>query len=69
MVTAMSDKPVTERLQGKNGRTLAVLNAPQNVQAALAAAVRTDVDHADVVLLFVAGARNLTLTLQRNLRN
>jgi len=67
----MSDKPVTERLQIKNGRTLVVLNAPQDVEveAALAAAVRADVGHADVVLLFVAGARNLMRSLRRNLRN
>ena len=51
----MSDKPVTERLQVKHGRTLAVVNTPKNVEAAFATAVRAAVDHADVVLLFVAG--------------
>ena len=65
----MSDKPVTERLQIKNGRTLAVLNAPQDmeVEVALAAAVRADLGHADVVLLFVAGRTQLDADLTTQL--
>lgn len=50
----MSDKPVTERLQVKHGRTLAVMDAPENVEAVFAAAASAAIDHADVVLLFAA---------------
>jgi hypothetical protein len=49
----MSDKPLTERLQVKNGRTLAVLDAPASLDAALATdRPETPVEAADVVLLF-----------------
>lgn len=59
----MSDKPVTERLQVKNGRTLAVVGAPMDVKAAFATAVAASVDQADVVLLFVSGRAQFNSTL------
>lgn len=50
----MSDKPVTERLQVKNGRTLAVVNAPENLTSAFTPATTAAPGDADVVLLFAA---------------
>ena len=51
----MSDKPVAERLQVKNGRRLAVLGAPAGLDGTIGAhEARADVAEADVVLLFVA---------------
>jgi hypothetical protein len=65
----MSDKPLAERLQVKNGRNLAVLNAPQGIDAALAAEACTAVQEADVVLLFVADRAQLEVNLEVTLSN
>lgn len=50
----MSDKPVIERLQVRNGRTLAALNVPSNVTTVLAGAAHATIGQADVVLIFTA---------------
>lgn len=51
----MSDKPVIERLQVKDDRRLAVVNAPEGLDATMGATgARAGVDEAEVVLLFVA---------------
>ncbi|HEY4145823.1 DUF3052 family protein [Pinirhizobacter sp.] len=63
----MSDKPVLERLQVKHGRSFAALNAPKNVEPALASAVRAGVDQADVVLLFVNGRAEFDTSLTAQL--
>jgi hypothetical protein len=50
----MSDKPVAERLQVKNGRRLTVIDAPAGLDGTIGAHdARTDIAEADVVLLFV----------------
>jgi hypothetical protein len=51
----MSDKPVAERLQVKNGRRLAVIDAPADLDGTIGAhELRADIAEADVILLFVA---------------
>lgn len=51
----MSDKPVAERLQVKNGRRLAVIDAPAGLDGTIGAHdLRADVTKADVILLFAA---------------
>jgi hypothetical protein len=55
----MSDKPVLERLQVKHGRSFAALNAPKNIEPALAGAAPAKADQADVVLLFVSSRAQL----------
>lgn len=51
----MSDTPIAERLQVKRDRTLALVDAPGAIDAAIGAfRVRTDVATAHVVLLFAA---------------
>lgn len=60
----MSDKPLTERLQVKNGRTLAVLKRPSTVPASLVAGpVEAPVGKADVVLMFVPDRKRLDAAL------
>lgn len=60
----MSDKPLTERLQVKNGRTLAVLKRPSTVPASLVAgATEATVGKADVVLVFVPDRKRLDAAL------
>jgi hypothetical protein len=54
----MSDKPVAERLQVKNGRTLAVIGAPPAVGRAIDA-VRAKPAAADVVLAFAHDSAEL----------
>ncbi len=49
----MSDRPLAERLQVKGSRRLAVVGAPEGLEAAIGAADRrVGVADADVVLLF-----------------
>jgi hypothetical protein len=49
-----STKPVTERLQLKPGRTLAILNAPPGQEEAIGAQTqRAPLPQADIVLLYV----------------
>ena len=57
----MSDKPVMERLQVKNGRTLAVIGASEGVDAGLMPTA--NVGAADVVLAFFAGRASLEAAL------
>jgi hypothetical protein len=47
----MSDKPLLERLQVKNGRSLAVVNGPSDI-CGLVDAIHHSVEEADVVLVF-----------------
>ncbi len=65
----MSDKPLAERLQVKNGRRLAVLSAPRGLDASFGAGVaRAGLEEADVVLLFAADRRRLEAELPRALK-
>lgn len=60
----MSDKPLTERLQVKNGRTLAVVKRPASVPASLVAgAPEAPVGKADVVLVFAPDRKRLDAAL------
>lgn len=66
----MSEKPVSERLQVKHARRLAVVNAPRAVDVAIGAkAARAGIEDADVVVLFVADRagfdRELPILLKR----
>jgi len=54
----MSDKPVAERLQVKNGRRLAIIDAPAAVDRAIGAA-RAKPEAADVVLAFARNGAEL----------
>jgi len=63
----MSDKPVLERLQVKHGRSFTALNAPKNVEPALAGAVSAKTDQADVVLLFVSSRKQFDASLAAQL--
>ena len=50
----MSDKPVAERLQVKGERRLAVVAAPEGLEATIGVSrARADAETAEVVLLFV----------------
>ena len=68
----MSDKTVLERLQVKNGRRLAVLDAPEEIDSSIGGAnLRVEVKDADVVLVFApnrvefdAQIRSLSTQLQ-----
>lgn len=55
----MSDKPLSDRLQVKNGRTLAVLDAPAGLVAQTGLEVTAVTSDADVVLSFVANRAGL----------
>ena len=60
----MSDKPLTERLQVKNGRPLAVVKRPASVPASLVAgAPEAPVGKADVVLVFAPDRKRLDAVL------
>jgi hypothetical protein len=60
----MSDKPVTDRLQVKNGRRLAVLGAPIGLDNLIGALdFRADPAEAEVVLLFTANRVRLNADL------
>lgn len=60
----MSDKPLIERLQVKNGRTLAVVKRPSTVPASLVAgANEAPVGKADVVLVFAPDRKRLDAAL------
>lgn len=60
----MSDKPVIERLQVKNGRTLAVIGAPRGLDAGLSAATAAQAPaEADVVLAFFSDRASLEAAL------
>ncbi len=51
----MSDKPLLERLQVKNGRLLAVVGAPDDIDAFIGGAdLRAEVKDAGVVLVFAS---------------
>jgi hypothetical protein len=51
----MSDKPLSERLQVKKDRRLAVIGAPDALEALIGAAeARAGPDQAEIVLLFLA---------------
>jgi hypothetical protein len=64
VAVAPSEKSVTERLQLKGDRRIAVLNAPLAVSDALGAErPRTPADEADVVVLFVADRAEFDLLL------
>ena len=63
----MSDKPVIDRLQVKNGRTLAVVNSPKNIEATFADAQASAIGDADVVLLFVAARAEFDAGLAKHL--
>ena len=55
----MSDKPLSDRLQVKNGRTLAVLDAPAGLVAQTGLEATAVASDADVVLSFVANRAGL----------
>jgi hypothetical protein len=60
----MSDKPVAERLQVRGTRRLAVVAAPDGLEALIGAnAARADVSQAEVVLLFVRDRAGFTAEL------
>ena len=60
----MSDKPVAERLQVKNGRRLAVMGASAVVDNKIGVTKhRCDISEADVILLFAADRGQLDSTL------
>jgi hypothetical protein len=63
----MSDKPVAERLQVKNGRRLAVVGAPLAVDR-LIGAPRAKSGEADVVLLFVRDRAGMNKQIPQLLR-
>ena len=51
----MSDKPLLERLQVKNGRLLAVDDAPDDIDSCLGGMdLRAEVQDADIVLVFAS---------------
>lgn len=55
----MSDKPLSERLQVKKGRTLAVVDAPAGLAEATGLEATASVSDADVVLSFVTNQTGL----------
>jgi hypothetical protein len=60
----MSDKPLAERLQVKNGRRLAVIGAPPEAEAVIGAPdVRAPVSEAEVALLFAPSRAELATAL------
>ena len=64
----MSDKPVAERLQVKNGRHLAVLGASVDLDRAIGALeARVAAPQADVLLLVVPDRAELEVALQEAL--
>jgi hypothetical protein len=63
----MSDKPVAERLQVKNGRRLAIIGAPPPVDRRIGAP-RAKPGEADVVLLFARDAAGLKKQIAELLR-
>ena len=51
----MSDKPLLERLQVKNSRLLAVVDAPDDIDSCLGGMdLRAEVQDADIVLVFAS---------------
>jgi hypothetical protein len=58
----MSDKPLLERLQVKNGRRLAVVDDPADIEG-LVGVPRRSMEEAEVVLVFVADQSQLETRL------
>jgi len=64
----MSEKPIAERLQVKNGRRLAVIGAPATTDPEIGVQeFRTSPDRADVVLVFAKDSVALKASLPNTL--